>query len=64
MKTTRLITHWNADQLVTVIDMLDELRHALITTYRQEINEYQDQCRVEQKEQVDDPSMFDDEIPF
>lgn len=64
MKTTRLITHWDADQLMTVIDLLDELRQALITTYRHEIEEYQDQCRLEQQELADDPDMFDDEIPF
>ena len=64
MKTTRLMTYWDADQLMTVIDMLDGLRQALMDTYQDEIADYQKQHRIEQQEQTDNLDMFDDDIPF
>jgi phage-related protein len=64
MKTTRLTTHWDADQVMTVINMLDELRHALMDTYRHELAEQQNQCLLEQQEHAGSIDMFDDEIPF
>lgn len=64
MKTTRLITHWDTDQLMTVIDMLDELRQALLDTDHHEIREYQHQRWLEQQKQTDNLDMFDDDISF
>ena len=64
MKTTRLTTYWETSQLLTVIDMLDELRQALMDTYHDEIADYQKQRRLQQQEQTDNLDMFDDDIPF
>ena len=64
MKTTRLITYWDADQLMTVIDMLDELRQALMGTYHGEIADYQKQRRLEQKRLNDNLDVFNDDIGF
>ena len=64
MKTTRLMTYWDADQLMTVIDMLDALRQALMDTYHDEIANYQKQRWLKQQEQTDNLDMFDDDIPF
>ena len=64
MKTTRLTSYWDTDQLMTVIDMLDELRQALMDTYHDEIANYQKQRWLKQQEQTDNLDMFDDDIPF
>ena len=64
MKTTRMTTHWYADQLMTVIDLLDELRQALIETYRGEIEDYQKQRWLEHQQDTDSIDIPDEKIPF
>jgi hypothetical protein len=68
MKITRLTTYWHGDQVVDLIDMIDELRDALINTYQQEINQYHQERRDEQQQQVLDRKnnldLFDDDIDF
>lgn len=64
MKTTQLITDGDIDQLMTAIDLLDELRQALISTYLHKVEEYRKQHWLERQEQCDNLDMFDDEIPF
>ena len=43
MKTTRLTTFWEIDQVLTVINLLDDLKHALAHTYRHEIEHYREE---------------------
>ena len=61
MKITRLTTHWEIDQVIALVDMLDEIRASLIDTYRQELDEYHQQ-RLEQKtnNRPENLDLFDD----
>ena len=62
MKTTRLVSFWDIDQVITIIDMLDELRFAILDTYQQEIDEYRQQQAQQQMDlfdQDDEPDWFD-----
>ena len=43
MKITRLTIHWEIDQVIALLDMLDEIRTSLADTYRQELDEYRHQ---------------------
>ena len=61
MKITRLTTHWEIDQVIALLDMLDEIRQSLADTYRQELDEYRHQQWEEKKEnQVENMDLFDD----
>ncbi len=61
MKITQLTTYWTIDQVIDLLDMLDELREALINTYQQEIDQYhQDQWKERQQQQRDNLDLFDD----
>ena len=64
MKTTRLTTYWDTDQVITIIDLLDELRLALIDTYYDEIEDFQQQRSIEQQKEKDNLDLFDDDIDF
>ena len=54
----------DSDQLMTVIDMLDELRQALLETYHDDIGAYQRQRWQERQDNNDNLDMPDEDIPF
>ena len=61
MKITRLTTHWEVEQLIDFLDMLDEIRESLINTYREELHEYRQQRSQEKtKNQAENLDLFDD----
>ena len=64
MKITRLTSHWKSDQIIDLIDMLDELRDALINTYQQEIDQYHQERWEQQQQELDNLDLFDDDIDF
>jgi hypothetical protein len=65
MKTIRLTTYWDTDQVITLINIIEELRQTLLDTYRDEIEQYQNQQRFElQKGNDDNLDLFDDNIEF
>lgn len=65
MKITRLTTYWDTEQLITLIGMIDDLREALLYSYREEIEQYQHQQWVEkQKEEDDNLDLFRNNIDF
>lgn len=65
MKITKLTTHWEIDQVITLLGFIDELREALIYTYQDEIEAYQqDQWNEQQKRREKKRELFDDEIEF
>ena len=65
MKTTRLTTYWDAEQVIAIIELINELKDALTYTYRDEIEQYQQQQWIErQKGNDDNLDMFDDNIDF
>ena len=65
MKTTRLTTYWDAEQVIAVIELINELQDALAYTYRDEIEQYQQQQWIErQKDNDDNLDMFDDNMDF
>jgi hypothetical protein len=65
MKTTRLTTYWDTDQVITLIKMIEDLRQALLDSYQDEIEQYQHQQWIEQQKDHDDNlDLFDDNIEF
>jgi hypothetical protein len=65
MKITRLTTYWDTDQVITLINMIDEIRQSLLDTYQDEIEQYRSQQRTEQQKGNDDNlDLFDDNIEF
>lgn len=65
MKTTRLITYWDTDQVISLINMIEDLRQALLCSYQDEIEQYQHQQWLEQQKDYDDNlDLFDDNIEF
>lgn len=39
MKITRLTTYFDADQVITVLELLDELREAICNSYQKDIEQ-------------------------
>lgn len=65
MKTMRLTTYWDIDQVITLMNMIDDLRQALLDTYQDEIEQYQRQQWIDhQKGNDDNLDLFDDNIEF
>ena len=65
MKTIRLTTYWDTDQVITLINMIEDLRQTLLDTYQDEIEQYQNQQRSEHEKGNDDNlDLFDDNINF
>ncbi len=64
MKVTRLATHWDIDQVISLLDMLDEIRQALIYTYQPELQRYQQQRWEERRQEQSNLDLFDDPIDF
>ncbi len=65
MKTTRLVTYWNAGEAHDVIEFLDTLRDQLWETYGDQIIAMRleaEELRVEQADQIQ--LAFDQEEPF
>lgn len=64
MRVTQMITHWQADEALSVIEFLDELKELLWRTYGEEIirQEYADPKHHHTEEQL--ILDFDDQIPF
>ena len=65
MKVTRLTTYWDAEEALTVISFLDELRDLLWDTYGDHIVQHQQEAaarRLSNEEQLD--LNLDDPIPF
>ena len=60
MKITRLNTVWDAEQIILLLGMIDELREALCYTYQVEIQEYQHQQWLERQKDNEDAQDFDD----
>lgn len=64
MRLTRLATHWEPDEALAMIQLLDQLKELLWSAYAEEIvrQEY-----AEQKHRIDEEQLaleFDDPIPF
>ena len=60
MKVSRLTTHWDTEQVITVIEMLDELKEALMESYQSEIEQFRYQQwrdKNEQQSDLDDHSV-------
>ena len=49
MKTTRLTTYWDTEQVIVLIGMIDDLRQALLDTYQSEIEQYQHEQWLKQQ---------------
>lgn len=65
MKITRLTTYWNAEEVIALIGMIDDLKEALLYTYQAEIDQYrQEQWIEQQKRDSDNLDLFDDNIDF
>ena len=65
MKITRLTTHWEIDQVINLLDMLDEIRQALLYTYQPELQQYQQQqWEKRQQQEKDNLDLFEDNIDF
>lgn len=65
MKTTRLTTYWDTEQVIMLIGMIDDLRQALLDTYQAEIQQYQhQQWIVQQRNNDHNLDQFDDGIDF
>ena len=65
MKTMRLTTYWDTEQVIAVIELINELKDALTYTYRDEIEQYQQQQWIEhQKGNDDNLDMLNDNIEF
>ena len=65
MKFTQLVTYWQADEALQMIDFLDQLRDKLWETYGEEIQHlYRDRGydHNDNDEQTDPP--FNDDIDF
>lgn len=65
MKITRLTTYWNAEEALTVISFLDELRDLLCDVYGDHMVQHQQETaahRLYQEEQLN--LDLDDPIPF
>jgi hypothetical protein len=61
----RLTTYWDIDQVITLMNMIDDLRQALLDTYQDEIEQYQRQQWIDhQKGNDDNLDLFDDNIEF
>lgn len=65
MKMTQLITHWEADEALSMIQFLDEIKELLWRTYGEEIirQEYAD-LNHHQRDKVQLSLDFDDQITF
>jgi hypothetical protein len=65
MKITRLTTYWDAEEVITLIGMIDDLKEALLYTYQAEIDQYQQQQWLKQQKRCDDNlDLFDDNMDF
>ncbi len=67
MKTIRLTTHWEIDQIIDILELLDELRDALINAYQQELDQYHQERWAERPQEMDrqdNLDLFDDNIDF
>ena len=65
MKTTRLITHWDTEQVISLIGMIDDIREALLCTYQAEIDQYRHQQWLEhQNGNTDNLDLFEDNMDF
>jgi hypothetical protein len=65
MKTMRLTTYWDTDQVITLINMIDDIRQALLDTYQDDIEPYRHQQWIEHNKGHDDNlDLFDDNIEF
>ena len=65
MKITRLTTHWEIEQVITLLEMLDEIRQALLDTYQPEIQHYQQQqWELRQQREQNNLDLFEDNIDF
>jgi hypothetical protein len=61
----RLTTYWDINQVITLMNMIDDLRQALLDTYQDEIEQYQRQQWIDhQKGNDDNLDLFDDNIEF
>jgi hypothetical protein len=65
MKTTRLTTYWDAEQVITLIGMIDDIREALLYTYQAEIEQYRHQRWLEQcNGKENNLDLFEDNMDF
>lgn len=63
MKTTRLTTYWDTEQVITLIGMIDDIREALLYTYQSEIEQYQHRQWQELQNGYDDNlDLFEDNM--
>lgn len=63
MKVTRLTTYWSTEQLILLIDMIDELRDAVVCTYQEELDLYRQEQYLEKRNRHgDNMDLFQDEL--
>jgi hypothetical protein len=64
MRLTQLTTHWEPDEALGMIQLVDQLKELLWSAYCKEIFR---QAYAEQKHRIDEEQLtleFDDPIPF
>lgn len=68
MKITRLTTYFDADQVITVLELLDELREAICNSYQQDIEQWQKEQYLQQQRdgvnQTQQDGPFNDPLDF
>ena len=64
MKFTQMITHFKPDEALEVIAFLDQLRNALWTNYREEIEALQREEQIHHTNGVQQRLNLDDPVDF
>lgn len=68
MKITRLTTYFDADQVITVLELLDELREAICNSYQKDIEQWQKEQYLQQQRdgvnQTQQDGPFNDPLDF
>jgi len=65
MKMIKLTTYRQIDQIIDLLELLDDLRDALIDTYQQEIDQYcQERWEEKMINQARTSNLSDDSIDF
>ena len=65
MKTLKLTTHWETEDVIMILDVIDGLRQALLTTYDSEIQQYYDQQAQDCRDRYSrKPDVLSDPLDF
>lgn len=66
MKILKITTYWTVEEAASACEFLDEIKNAILTAYRDEFEQYNQERYEElqqQNEKVEE-DWCDDEIPF